>query len=231
MSKYKNIFIDLDDTLWDTRANARESMEEIFFQYNLNEHFRSFDFFYEIYNTNNLKLWDLYHFGKITKPQLMRERFLYPLQQGGINDEQLAVRYGHDFLERTTTKTKLVPHAIELLDYLFPKYRLFILSNGFRELQHRKVANSGMLNYFEKIILSEDAGVNKPHPEIYHYALKTTNSRKNESIMIGDNPETDIAGAHKIKMDQIYFADNQDIILDFEPNFTVNSLLDIKRIL
>ncbi|MFZ4455537.1 MAG: YjjG family noncanonical pyrimidine nucleotidase [Bacteroidales bacterium] len=231
MSKYKNIFIDLDDTIWNTRANARESMEEIFFEYQFDKHFTSFDFFYNIYNINNLKLWDLYHFGKITKQQLMRDRFLFPIQQGGIDDEKIAVKYGHDFLERTTTKTKLVPHAIELLDYLFPKYRLFILSNGFRELQHRKVANSGLAHYFEKIILSEDAGVNKPHPDIYHYALKTTNSRKSESIMIGDNPETDIAGAHKIKMDQIYFADNQSINIEFEPNYTVNSLLEIMKIL
>ncbi|MEI6488757.1 MAG: YjjG family noncanonical pyrimidine nucleotidase [Bacteroidota bacterium] len=229
--KYKSIFIDLDDTLWDTQLNSRESMAEMFIKYKLNGCFDTFDEYYTIYSNKNLELWDLYHFGKITKQQLTRERFLYPLQQVGIEDEVLAASLGRDFLECTTTKTKLIPHAIELLEYLYPKYRLFILSNGFREVQHKKMANSGLLPYFEKVILSEDAGVNKPHPDIYHYALKSTNSRKMESLMIGDNPDTDIAGAYNLKMDQIYFINNQEVKLDFIPSFTVNSLLEIQNIL
>ncbi len=229
--KYKSIFIDLDDTLWDTRANMRDSMAEIYDEYQLNRWFADFDHYYTLYTTRNLELWHLYHFGKITKQELTRERFLYPLQQVGVNDEVMSVNLGRDFLERTTTKTKLVPHAIELLEYLHPKYRLFIISNGFREVQHKKLKNSGLSHYFEKVILSEDVGVNKPHPDIYHFALKSTNSRKDESIMIGDNLQTDIAGAHNLKMDQIYFADNQMVRSDFEPKFTVNSLLEIKGIL
>lgn len=230
-TKYRTLLIDLDDTLWDTRANARESMSEIYIQYSLNRYFESFDAYYEIYTRRNLELWDLYHFGKITKQQLTRERFLYPLAQVGVEDEQMAANLGRDFLETTTTKTKLVDGAIELLDYLHPKYRLFILSNGFREVQYRKMENSGLTPYFEKVFLSEDAGVNKPHPEIYRYALKNSNSKKSETLMIGDNPDTDIAGAHSMKIDQIYFADNQVFDIGFKPTFIVNKLAEIMEIL
>ncbi|MDD2799441.1 MAG: YjjG family noncanonical pyrimidine nucleotidase [Bacteroidales bacterium] len=229
--KYKSIFIDLDDTLWDTRANSKESMSEVYEKYKLAQWFPSFEFYYKIYSKKNLELWNLYHFGKITKQELTKERFLFPLLQVGVKDEDLARNLGYDFLMGTATKTKLVKNAIELLDYLSPKYRLFILSNGFREVQFKKIDNSGLSPYFEKVIVSEDAGANKPHPDIYHYALKSTNSRKNESIMIGDNPETDIAGAYNLKIDQIYFANNQEIELDFQPNYVVNSLLEIKDIL
>lgn len=231
MLKYKSIFLDLDDTLWDTRANARESMHEMYIHYRLNNHFESFDQFYLIYTTKNLELWHLYHFGKVSKQALIKERFVYPLRQGGINDEALAMRMAHDFMENTATKTKLVPHALDLLDYLFPKYRLFVLSNGFREVQFKKITNSRLAHYFEKVIVSEDAGVNKPHLDIFNYALKTTNSRKSESLMIGDNAQTDIAGAYEAKIDQVYFANNEPEILTFEPNYCVNSLLEIKDFL
>ncbi len=108
---------------------------------------------------------------------------------------------------------------------------MHILSNGFREVQFKKIENSGLQPYFDKIILSEDAGVNKPHPDIFTYALKNTNSRRNEALMIGDSWEADIAGAQKSRIAQIWF-NPADISSDgFEPTYTVKTLAEIKEIL
>ncbi|MEA4904282.1 MAG: YjjG family noncanonical pyrimidine nucleotidase, partial [Petrimonas sp.] len=136
-----------------------------------------------------------------------------------------------DFLERTTRKTRLIDGSIELLDYLRPKYRMHILSNGFREVQFKKIENSGLQPYFDKIILSEDAGVNKPHPDIFTYALKNTNSRRNEALMIGDSWEADIAGAQKSRIAQIWFNPARISSDGFEPTYTVKTLAEIKEIL
>lgn len=90
-----------------------------------------------------------------------------------------------------------MPHAKEVLEYLAPKYNLYILSNGFRELQSCKMRSAGVDTYFKKVILSEDIGVLKPRPEIFHFALSATQSELRESLMIGDSWEADIAGAHE----------------------------------
>lgn len=231
MSKYKNIFLDLDDTLWDTRTNARVSMQELYQAHNFGNYFESFEHYYSIYTRRNVELWSLYHYGKIDKKYLITERFLHPLRHAGIPDEAYALKLNNEFLELTASKTVLVPYAFELLQYLHPKYRLFVLSNGFRDVQLKKLSNSNILSFFEKIIVSEDAGVNKPHPDIFNYALTTTKSSKSESIMVGDNPETDIAGAHHFEMDQIFFVNNQKVELNFIPSYCVNNLSDIIAIL
>ncbi|HCM20492.1 MAG TPA: noncanonical pyrimidine nucleotidase, YjjG family, partial [Porphyromonadaceae bacterium] len=112
------------------------------------------------------------------KEELTVERFLAPLRPFGVDDPEYAKHLSLDFLERTTRKTRLMEGAKELLDYLKPRYRMHILSNGFSEIQYKKINNSGLARYFDKIILSEEAGINKPHPDMFTYALKNTNSRR-----------------------------------------------------
>lgn len=232
MTKYKNVFIDLDDTLWDTRSNSKEGMKEIYHQYKLGDHFESFEHYYNVYTERNAELWHQYHHGQIKKQYLIRERFLHPMRHvGGKENEELALQMNSDYLDAVSSKTKLIPQAKELLDYLAPKYRLFVLSNGFSDVQLKKLSNSGLLDYFGRIITSEDAGVNKPYPGIFEYALKSTNSRKVESVMIGDNPEADITGAYNFKIDQIYFANFQGHSLPFVPTHTVDTLGEIMAIL
>ena len=229
---YKSIFIDFDDTLWDIHANGKEALQETFDAYRLGNNFASFNDFYTIYMTKNHELWDKYRMGEIKKKELVLNRFLYPLQQGGIDDEAFALRMSDDFLEATTTKTKLIPYAKEILDYLSPFYRLFIISNGFSEVQYKKLENSGLDAYFEKVILSEDAQANKPNPLIFDYALRNTNSRRNETIMIGDSWEADIVGAKNSRIDQIFFNHTTPPpTMEFQPTFMIRSLKEIEQIL
>jgi len=229
--KYKSIFIDLDDTLWDIHANGKEALSETFDQYGLKNLFASFEEFYDIYMPNNLNLWAQYRMGIIRKQELVLQRFLYPLQLKGINDESLALKMNADFLEATTTKTKLIPYAKEILEYLSPKYRLFILSNGFTEVQYKKLKTSGLSPYFEKVILSETAEANKPSPAIFDYALKSTRSRRKASIMIGDSWEADIIGAKDSRIDQIFLNRENKTDLEFQPTYVVESLKEIEGIL
>lgn len=229
--KYKNLFIDLDDTLWDIHQNGKECLEEIYSDYGYDKFYPAFDDYYNIYMLSNHRLWNLYRLGKIRKEELIVERFLVPVRKFGVNDPEYAKSLGDDFLERTTRKTKLINGTLDLLDYLRPKYRMHILSNGFREVQLKKIENSGLRPYFDKIILSEDAGVNKPHPGIFTYALKNTNSRRDETLMIGDSWDADIAGAQKSCIAQIWFNPANLSSDGFEPTYTVETLKEIKEIL
>ena len=230
--KYRNLFFDLDDTIWAFSANARDTFEEMYHVHHLYNHFDSFDHFYTLYKKRNEELWAEYARGEVTKDELNRQRFLYPLTAVGCHDEALAVRYSTDFLNTIHTKSKLMPHAKEVLDYLSPKYNLYILSNGFRELQSRKMQSAGVDKYFKKIILSEDLGLLKPSLKLFHFALSATQSELSHSLMIGDSWSADIVGAKGAGMDHVYYSPGiGEVNRAFTPTYEIKCLSELKNIL
>ena len=78
--KYKNLFFDLDDTIWAFSQNARDTFEEVYQKYSFDRYFDSFDHYYTLYQQRNTELWIEYGEGKITKDELNSQRFFYPLQ-------------------------------------------------------------------------------------------------------------------------------------------------------
>lgn len=229
--KYTDILLDLDDTLIDTAENTRLTVGELYEDYNFGNYFPSFIDFYTIYHANVSRLWELYSRGKITKKTLQRERFIGALTAvEEISDEQ-ALSINDDFISRVMEKKTLIEGAIEILDYLHSRYKIHILSNGFTEMQYKKIDTSGLSSYFDKIILSDVVGVNKPHPDIFTYAVKEIGICKDKIIMIGDNLHTDIKGAYDSNIDQIWFNPDNRLSEDFKPTYVVNRLEEIKNIL
>ncbi len=230
--KYQNIFIDLDDTIWNFRTNSKIALEIIYDRYELSEYYPLFDEYYRVYSEKNTELWSLYHHNRISKETLIVERFRYPLQRVGAYNDKLVLQLNADYLSVLSEQGELVPPARELLDYLKSRsYRLHIISNGFKEVQFKKMKSAGIENYFEKIILSDEVGVNKPHPDIFRYALNKTGSSKNTSLMIGDNYDADILGAMRSGLDQVYFNPLQKQIPDEFPTYEVQTLSEIQDIL
>lgn len=228
---YKNLFFDLDDTLWAFSLNARDTYEEMYRKYGYDRFFDSFEHYYSLYNRRNLELWAEYADGKVTKEELNRQRYLYPLEAVGVYESALAKAYEKDALAAIPTKSKLMPHAREVLEYLSPRYNLYILSNGFKELQFHKMRSSGIDKYFRKIVLSDDIGILKPWPEIFHFALSATQSELNESLMIGDSWENDIAGAAGVGMHQVFYNVSERMDLPFAPTYQIADLKELLHLL
>ncbi len=231
MARYRNLFIDLDDTVYDFSAASRESFRETYELLHYERYFDSFGHYMSLYEPYNLELWRIYGEGKITKEELNRRRYSHPLEAVGVNDEQLAATFCREALGRIPTKGHLVPGAVELLEYLRPKYNMYILSNGFKELQSRKMHTAGIDRYFDALILSEDIGVNKPDTRLYAHAMAITASEPCDSIMIGDMFDTDIVGAANSGIDSIYYNPKGRTGHPFEPTYEVRHLLEIKEIL
>jgi len=206
---YKTVFIDLDDTLWDFHANAKSSLQEIYVERNLGQYFDSFDQYFNLYAKRNIELWEMYGKGTISKEALTLERFQHPLIQVGIDNAALAKDIGEQYLGLLPTRTMLVPFAKELLDYLYPKYPLTIVSNGFVEVQYKKLHSCHIEQYFAHVVLSEAAEALKPDKRIFEYAMRLNNATASETIMIGDSYEADIKGAQNADIDQIYYHPNQ----------------------
>jgi putative hydrolase of the HAD superfamily len=229
--RYRNLFFDLDDTLWAFSQNSQETFEEMYHKYEYDRFFRSFSHFYELYEERNIELWRMYGRGQITKEELNKERFSYPLRMVGVNSEELVRRFAADYFSVIPTKSRLMPYAKEVLETLSSRYHLFILSNGFRELQAQKMRSSGIDGYFRQVLLSDDIGILKPDSEIYYYALSTTRSKLNESLMIGDNWDNDISGARGIGMHQVFYDLKGRTDLPFRPTFTISDLRELTELL
>lgn len=230
---YKTVFIDLDDTLWDFSGNSKIAMKHVYEQFGLSRYYPDYEDFFTLYHTRNNELWALFHHARLTKEQLMHERIGFFLRRVGLNDSpKLVNEINESYFSSLKRQSGLRPYALELLQYLTRKsYPLFILSNGFSEVQFAKMETAGISNFFSGVILSEEVGANKPHPDIFNYALKKTESRPNETIMIGDNYDADIIGAQTVGIDQIYYNPNHNEITSSKPTYTVSSLTEIPDIL
>lgn len=231
--KYKDLFIDFDDTLYDTYGNAVIALRETFEAFHLERYYQDPQVFYDAYWAANIDLWKRYSKGEISRPFLIVERFRRPLSVGdGLNvTEQLCLEMSDKFLDFCSSKPGVVEGAHELMDYLRSRgYRMHMCSNGFHEVQYKKLAACGLRDYFNTIILSEDAGVNKPSPLYFDYALKMSEADKDATLMIGDNLQTDIEGAHNAGLDTILF-NRWGVAPSTVPTYVVDRLLDIKKIL
>ena len=230
LKTYKNLYFDIDRTLWDLESNSRLTLSQLIDKH-LPELTPRFSEILGIFYVINEKLWLQYRDGEIKKEVLQGERFGRAFNKMGIDAPLIAKKFGDDFMKEAPLKTGLFPHTIEVLEYLKNKgYRMFLLTNGFTNVQIIKIRESKLEPFFEKMITSENAGYQKPHKKIFEYALKTVNSKKIDSIMIGDDLDNDISGAKKFGMDTIFF--NPDKAThNSHPTFEINCLSELKHIL
>lgn len=230
--KYKIIFFDLDDTLIDTIQNSREALRQVYNDFNFSKYYPDYLEFQDIYTKHNIKLWDLYEQNIISKETLKSDRFINPLKEFKSITIKEALEINDIFMNLVSEKNNIIKGATDILEYLYPKYPMFILSNGFEEVQSKKMKNAGIYKYFQKIILSDHIGKNKPHPSIFEHALKEANATIESSIMIGDNIKTDIIGAKNIGMNQIWYNPNLEVDqTDINPTFIIDKLILLKEIL
>ncbi|HDR50387.1 MAG TPA: noncanonical pyrimidine nucleotidase, YjjG family [Mariniphaga anaerophila] len=237
--KYTHIFFDLDNTLWDFEQNSQIAMQKTLSHFKLNEKGIGFESFYDSYSIHNKKLWCEYRDGKVVKKELKELRFEQTFKELGITGID-PLEMNLFYLTEMPFQKKLVEGAVELLDYLTSKgYQLFIITNGFREVQYKKLEASGLKPFFTKVFISEDVKAPKPSPEIFEYAIKSANARKKSSLMIGDDPDVDILGALNFGIDAVLVDSGKHHTGRFtaQMNFfkdkfyVVNSLLELVSLL
>jgi len=206
MNKLNHIFFDLDRTLWDFETNSKAALVQIFDELKLGDHISTFESFYKEYRTVNAAFWDKYSKGIITKSDLRSGRFAHTLEKFSIVNEQLSNELGERYIQVSPYQTNLFPGTKETLSELKNNdHQLHIITNGFKEVQFIKLENSGILNYFDDILCSEEVGVNKPDPLVFRKALERTKAKSMESVMIGDDFNADVLGAEKCGIRGVLF--------------------------
>jgi putative hydrolase of the HAD superfamily len=230
--KYKHLFFDLDHTLWDFEANAKATLQQLHIDLNLvDKGINDFDRFHRNYLEHNEKLWARYRNGYIKQEELRIKRMWLTLLDFQIADEELARQLSELFLQLLPTRTILFPDTKQVLQYLTDKgYQLHLITNGFELIQHSKLKSSGLNVFFKQVITSEGSNSLKPQKEIFDYALMKSGATIEESIMIGDSIEVDIAGAIAAGMDQVHVNYN-GAKQDLQPTYTITELKQLKEFL
>ncbi len=206
MKSYKCILFDLDHTLWDYETNSETTLSALFSDYGLQDKgITSFKYFFETFTRVNTGLWDLHDRGLIGQDVIRLQRFHKVFVEAGLEDYPLSLEFSNEYLRELPKKETLMPHAKETLEYLASKYPMVIVTNGFDELQGTKLTSGGIRHHFTNIVTSQRAGRKKPSREIFDFALKEIGHIGADAIMIGDNLNTDIAGARDAGIDTVYF--------------------------
>ncbi len=229
---YKDLFFDLDHTLWDFELNSKETMQELYDTHQLASiGITDFDAFFTIYIAHNHRLWDRYSKGFIKQDELRWKRIYLSLLDFKIGNEKLARDMSVDFLEILPTKKKLFPYTIEILTYLKNKnYKMHLITNGFESVQFKKINNANIAHFFNEVVTSEASNSLKPQKEIFEYALKNANAQLDQSIMIGDNESADIQGGINAGMDTI-FVNHLQTVPTVPATYTITHLKELESIL
>ncbi|MDR5591739.1 YjjG family noncanonical pyrimidine nucleotidase [Christiangramia sp. SM2212] len=202
LNNIEHVFFDLDHTLWDFDRNSALAFKEVFEKQKIE---LDIEKFLEVYIPINFKYWELYRNDSVTKEALRYGRLKESFDTLKFETQDTTINLiADDYIEYLPNNNHLLEGSIEILDKLKQDYKLHIITNGFEEVQHKKMRNSSILDYFETVTTSEEAGVKKPHPLIFEKAIAKSGANKSNSVMIGDNLEADIIGAHQFGLHVIY---------------------------
>ena len=193
--KIEWVFLDLDNTLWDFDANAREALKVLFERHQIQFHTGvQVDQFISLYEDVNHAYWKRYEKGEVSKEILRTARFTDTFELIGLQPALQPNNAWQEYLDICPRMPILTPFALEALSKLSQKFRIGILTNGFEETQSIKLNESGIGKYVDYVQSSERVGEAKPNYRFFDLALTAVNVQKDNCLYIGDNLETDVLG-------------------------------------
>ncbi|OAN11528.1 dUMP phosphatase [Photobacterium jeanii] len=220
---FKWILFDADETLF--HFDAFKGLELMFSRFDVN--FTQDDF--AEYQLVNKPLWVDYQDGKISAQTLQHTRFKSWAEKLDVTTQTL----NSAFLNAMADICQPLPGAKELLDFLKDKVQLGIITNGFTELQQVRLERTGFADHFSTLVISEQVGVAKPDPAIFHHAFEQMgHPDKSDILMVGDNPHSDILGGNNAGISTCWLNAKQETVPDgVKPCYQVNSLSELHSLL
>ncbi|QZE13400.1 YjjG family noncanonical pyrimidine nucleotidase [Halosquirtibacter laminarini] len=238
MKRFKmvqTLLIDLDHTLWDFESNSKVALMQAMDHMNIFDWVDDYDLFFEEYEKINKRYWGLYRQRQIDKDKLIVGRFEDTFEMVLPKAKGLGLKLNDTYLEFMPLQNKLMPGALEFLEYAKGRYTIVVVTNGFKSVQRKKMYTSKIDQFIDHVVISEEVGAPKPSPKIFQRALSCANSSKINALMIGDSLEADVQGGVDFGIKTIYFGDKENVPSTLKDSpFLIDSTDDwgqIRRIL
>ncbi|MFJ5771792.1 YjjG family noncanonical pyrimidine nucleotidase [Psychrobacillus sp. NPDC093180] len=197
---YDVLLFDLDDTLFDFGMTEKNALHNLFMEYGLPNGVKDY---LPSYKAISKVLWDDLEQGRTTLANIKVERFKQLFLEQALDID--AEVFGHKYIESLGKEVHMIEGVEEMLSNL-AGCRFAVLTNGFTIAQHARIGGSSLKDLFEIIITSEEAGYQKPQPEIFEYILdKLKVTDKSRVLMIGDSLSSDIQGGNNFGIDTCWF--------------------------
>lgn len=227
MTKYNILLFDADDTILDFKKGEKAALTELFKEMNLVDEENIMD----VYIKMNESLWKDIETGKLTRDEVLNNRFalLFKKYNKEVDGREIEKRY-RSFLNM---QHECVEGAEELLESIYKKYKLYIITNGVSKTQFTRLKESKMDKYFEKVFVSEDLGYQKPKKEFFEGVIKQVpNFDLKTTLIIGDSLTADIRGGYQLGIDTCWFNPHlKKNITDVKPTYEIHKLCELHNIL
>ncbi|WP_025765085.1 YjjG family noncanonical pyrimidine nucleotidase [Dyadobacter tibetensis] len=230
--RYRHLFFDLDHTLWDFERNSAESLDEIYQNWSLHQlGIDSCDRFISSFLKINSELWQAFDAGQLEHTDIRKNRFRLVFETLGVACPDNHLDIGESYLSSLPTKKYLLEGALDVLEHVRAMgYQTHVITNGFQDVQGRKIKSAGIHPYFGHVITFDTANAKKPDPRIFQYALELTQADAHSSLMIGDNWVADIEGARSVGMDTVYY-NPAGLTFNERPTYDIRHLHELLNIL
>ena len=223
----RNVLFDLDDTLFDFHKAEKIALTKTLVHFGIDPT----EEILALYSTINAAHWKRLELGEISREEVKvgRYRELFktigvecnPVKATAYYESMLAI--GHYFM----------PGAPELLEELYGKYRLYIVSNGTAKVQEGRVGSSGIAKYMDGIFISQILGANKPDKQFFDICFaEIPDFSLSETVIIGDSLSSDIKGGINAGITTVWFnpkgIENDN---DIKPDYTIKELSEVPGLL
>ena len=225
MRKYSVVLFDIDDTLLDFPRSEKEALCEAFMLsgVELNEEMIT------VYQKINYELWKALERGEIERDELMTRRFEDFAKFYGLDIDFLKV--ANDYLDCLGKKIYFIEGARELLEALYGKIRMYIVTNGLAKVQNSRYKLTGFDKIFDGMFISQEVGANKPDNRFFEYVAEhIVGFEKEKTIIVGDSLSSDIAGGINFGIDTCWYS-AKGMTPKIQPTYTVDSLDKVLPIL
>lgn len=197
---YKKLLLDVDGTLLNFDASAARALEILFERRNYPYN----EAVFPLYDKINQSLWERYERGEMPRERVLTERFDLLFAELGISEPGRA--FETDFRDALENNPIWMNGAEEILQYLQPKYDMYIVTNGVASTQRKRLAATGLDKYVKDVFISEIIGAQKPQKAFFDYCIEHIGPCDPEEILlIGDSLSADILGANMAGIPSCWF--------------------------
>ena len=223
----KIVLLDIDDTILDFKACERNAIQKTMEKYGVKPN----NELVEKYSKINKSLWELFEKKEITKAELLVRRFEMFFHPLGVFEK--ANEINKNYLNYLSGEVFFVKDAVEFCKKLKEKCKVYVVTNGVKSTQVRRLDKSMLLEYFDDVFISEDVGYQKPDVRFFVYVYDRIGMpKKDEMIILGDSKTSDIQGGINFGITTCWFNKyGFDKYPDVTADYEIDELMDFFKVI